>query len=320
VSAANPTFSVVMPLHDKAASVGEAVASVLGQTEPDLELIVVDDGSTDGGAEIALASEDPRVLLLSQANAGAAAARNRGVAAATAPLVAFLDADDRWDPGFLATVRRLAEAHPECGVFATGYRIARPGAAERPAVVRGLPPPPWEGELEDYFAVAAVSDPPVFSSAVAVRREAVVAVGGFPVGVAAGEDLLTWARLAARFPVAYSTGACAVHRRPAGYRPSRRPAPHGEDHVGAGLRALLAARPTPGLRSYLAHWHTMRASIWLRLGEGAEARRDVLAAVGLVGWSAKLAAFAALAALPGPAARAAALAAAAVRGGAGARA
>jgi glycosyltransferase involved in cell wall biosynthesis len=97
-----PLVSVVIPVRDARRYVGEAIASVLGQRERALEVIVVDDGSGDDSVAVVEAVADPRVRLLTQPPAGAAAARNRGVGASSAPYLAFLDADDRWTPAKLA--------------------------------------------------------------------------------------------------------------------------------------------------------------------------------------------------------------------------
>ena len=101
-----PLVSVVVPTKDRAAVLPAAVASVLGQTYPDLELLVVDDGSTDGTADVLaeLAASDPRVRTFHQPNAGVSAARNHGLREAKGRLVAYLDSDNTWVPTFVATM------------------------------------------------------------------------------------------------------------------------------------------------------------------------------------------------------------------------
>src|SRR5579863_4931679 len=105
----HPTVSVVIPTYNYARFLGQAIDSVLAQTCPVKEIIVVDDGSTDDTFNV-LARYGPAVRALKQKNCGPAAARNRGVGIAGGDLIAFLDADDFWMPDKLAKqVRRLKE-------------------------------------------------------------------------------------------------------------------------------------------------------------------------------------------------------------------
>ena len=104
-----PRVSVVVPLYNKEPYIGRALDSILAQTLAEIEVIVVDDGSTDGGAGVVSARRDPRVRLIRQDNAGPGAARNRGVREARADLVGWLDADDSWEPGYLAESVRLLD-------------------------------------------------------------------------------------------------------------------------------------------------------------------------------------------------------------------
>lgn len=104
-------LSVIMPLHDAAPWVGEAIQSVLDHADGLLELLVVDDGSTDDGPRIAAAFGDP-VRVLTQANAGPSAARNRGLADARGQLIGFLDADDLWCADMPDPRRIVLDAEP----------------------------------------------------------------------------------------------------------------------------------------------------------------------------------------------------------------
>ncbi|MDC7784291.1 glycosyltransferase family A protein [Rhodoplanes sp. TEM] len=133
-------ISTVVPLYNAAPFVGEALDSILAQTRPIDEIVVVDDGSTDGGADL-VARHVPAVRLLRQDNAGPGAAVNRGIAAATGDVLAFLDADDLWLPDRVALGAAALAADPDLdGVFGhiTQFRHADMAAA---ALADGVPQP-----------------------------------------------------------------------------------------------------------------------------------------------------------------------------------
>jgi glycosyltransferase involved in cell wall biosynthesis len=229
---------------------------------------VVDDGSSDNGPAAVRALQDARISCVSQVNQGVSAARNHGIALARGELVALLDADDIWQPDFLATVAGLARDFPEAGWFATGYRIQYPDGAPHDNRLRGIPAGFQRGILRDYFQVAMQSDPPVCSSTVAFRRAAIDKVGGFPKGVASGEDLLTWARLAIAYPLAYACETLATFHASGISR-----APDCADPVGLALSSLARNYPDQsGLPAYVGLWFRMQAVKALRLGDRPTAR------------------------------------------------
>ncbi|MFN3301364.1 MAG: glycosyltransferase family 2 protein, partial [Sediminibacterium sp.] len=117
-----PTVSVVIPLYNKGKYIERAISSVLAQTYPPLEIIVVDDGSTDNGPERVLKFNDPRIILIRQENRGPGAARNTGLARAKGKYIAFLDADDEWLPNFLKTgLLMLEDEKANVAAVWTGY-------------------------------------------------------------------------------------------------------------------------------------------------------------------------------------------------------
>lgn len=118
---AGASVSAVIPLYNKRASIVRAVASVLAQSVQDFELIIVDDGSTDESAELVTGIRDKRIKLIRQSNQGPGKARNVGAAASSAPLLAFLDADDEWEPDYLASGVKALTDNPSCVAYVCGY-------------------------------------------------------------------------------------------------------------------------------------------------------------------------------------------------------
>lgn len=208
-----PRATVVIPLYNKAPHVTRAIRSVLSQTEPDFEVIVVDDGSTDDGASIvaALIPLDSRLRLVRQENQGVSAARNRGIAEARSGFISFLDADDEWEPDHLETLLRLREAFPQAGACATAYSYVNTRGKPVPAKFRGIPPAPWEGILPDYFVSVSLGEPPVTGSTAGIPKNVFAQHGLFRVGEKMGEDLDLWGRIALQEPVAFSWRGIAVY-------------------------------------------------------------------------------------------------------------
>lgn len=209
--------TVVIPLYNKSGTIERAVRSVLAQDAGVPQVVVVDDGSTDGSAERVEALRVSSVRVVRQANAGAAAARNRGITEADTPLVAFLDADDEWKPGFLGTVLALRNRCPQARMWATAYEEVAPGGETRGLAFHAVPTDPGGGVIEDFFE-SVCRFPPVCSSNVLVDAGVLEEVGGFPEGEALAEDWDLWARIALRYPVAFSPLVQAVYHRESGDR------------------------------------------------------------------------------------------------------
>jgi glycosyltransferase involved in cell wall biosynthesis len=202
------TISVIIPAWNAERHIARAIDSVLAQTRPAEEIIVVDDGSTDGTAE-AVRAFGTRVQLICQPNGGASVARNTGIAAATGQWIAFLDADDEWLPEKLRlqaerhqqypalqwSFTRLEWARPEWPT----HRLAHPDAA------------PKTGVFEDYLAAYCAG---FFMSTITVmvHRSVFEAVGGFEPGMKRAQDNDLWFRIAYQFPqVGYIPRSLAVY-------------------------------------------------------------------------------------------------------------
>jgi glycosyltransferase involved in cell wall biosynthesis len=182
-------IAIIVPAYNVAPYMRDVLASVIGQTYPHWSAVVVDDGSSDGTAEIAAAFTGVRIKLLRQGNAGVSAARNRGIAASDSDACLFLDADDWLAPDALM---RLAEAlRDSAAVVAAAGSFARvaPSGSTR------VSPRPPGGDLLECLLVRNL-----FANGghLLVRRTAVEAAGGFSTGLSYGEDWEYWTRLALR--------------------------------------------------------------------------------------------------------------------------
>lgn len=201
-------ISVVIPLYNKREHIRRCIESVTQQTVPPHEVIVVDDGSTDGSAE-ELTDYQSTVKVIRQKNSGESAARNTGISAATGELIAFLDADDSWKPWFLEKICRLVKQHPNGGLYALSYEFVTPNSS-RSAQLAGMDSAPWHGEI-NYFRVAAFGDPPVTSSTAVVRKSVFESTGVFPVGKRMGPDGDMWGRIALKYPIILDTTVGATY-------------------------------------------------------------------------------------------------------------
>jgi glycosyltransferase involved in cell wall biosynthesis len=208
-------FSLVIPLYNKAPYIESAIASVLAQTFQDFEIIVLDDGSTDGGADLVAAIADPRVRLFRQANAGVSATRNRGISMANGQWVAFLDADDWHHPEYLQSLVLAQNLHPTVDVVATQY-IPVPGTTV-------VWPPAWRTpatpvaidaiELIEDLPSRWMKGPTFTTSSVCIRTTRLQQMQPcFVVGESHGEDLDMWFRVAEQSPVAWVKRPLVAYR------------------------------------------------------------------------------------------------------------
>ncbi|MFN8062089.1 MAG: glycosyltransferase [Vicinamibacterales bacterium] len=183
-----PGVSVVIPNYNHTRFVRDAIESVLAQTEPALEIVVVDDGSTDDCREVVTAY-GPAVTYVHQANQGLAGARNTGIRAARGELVGLLDADDRWAPSFIASAVARALASPDAAVYYCCAQAMDEAGQELPQVLGGPPVP--SARLYDRLLRANFLIP----STVVLRREPIVEAGLFDSTLRSCEDWDLWLRL-----------------------------------------------------------------------------------------------------------------------------
>ena len=188
-----PFFSVIIPTFDRRDFLDEAVSSVLGQTFRDLELIVVDDGSTDGTKELMDSFVDERLKYMHQANRGVSSARNKGLAAARGSFMAFLDSDDCWTSEKLQRARDYIQDYPDIKVFHTEevwYRKGRLlGQKEKHAKPSG-------GVYRKALPLCCIS----ISTAV-IKKTVLDETGYFDESLEACEDYDLWLRVTSRYDV-----------------------------------------------------------------------------------------------------------------------
>ncbi len=174
---ATPKVSVILPVHNRADVLPRAIGSLLEQELRDWELIVVDDGSTDGSVEVAKSFDDPRITLLGlDQNRGGNVARNAGIRAAKAPLIAFLDSDDRYLPDKLARVSAEFDRSPELDLLVDSFIKVQPPGSRKAEVVRRNP---VINDRETFRTALFTRQLWKATPAITVRREVALKAGLF---------------------------------------------------------------------------------------------------------------------------------------------
>lgn len=178
-------FSVVIPLYNKKSHIQRSVFSVLNQSYGNFELIVVDDGSTDGSLDEIKDINDKRLKIFEKENGGVSSARNFGIKNASADYVAFLDADDEWNLAFLENICEMYRLFPDKGMYATGYRLVD----ENTEIIKVIKNKEQVFKIKDYFQEFLNLRAPVNnSSTTVIKRDLLFTVGLFPEDLKNFED------------------------------------------------------------------------------------------------------------------------------------
>ncbi len=201
-------LSVIVPLYNKEMFIAEAIKSVLSQSHENFELIVVNDGSTDGSLEVVNSISDSRIKVLDQNNQGEGKARNSGIAAANSGLVTFLDADDAWFPDHLETIVMLNKKYPEAGLLSTRIISSRDAKGSETKLSNKF-------QLINYFKEAIECSSIVSSSSSAINLDVVNGEAYFK-SYKFAADGECWIRLASFFPVANADKVTAVYNQDVG--------------------------------------------------------------------------------------------------------
>lgn len=233
-------ISVVMPLYNKERSVAASIDSVLAQNYNDFELIVVNDGSTDMSLNVVKNIRDNRLRIIDRKNGGVSSARNTGIMAARHEYIAFIDADDWWDPAHLQTLTELIyKFRCQAAVFATKFIKTNKG------------PKKTKKHLEEsvflvnnYFKNASRPEELLSSSSFATSKAALIAAGLYNENIQYGEDVDLWYRLLKTQKLAISTKITAHYRTEAENRSGENITPiskrfHRYDFDGAGYYEKL---------------------------------------------------------------------------------
>jgi len=201
----NPLVSVIIPCYNAALTLAETVTSVLEQTYKNVEIIIVDDGSTDNSRDVAV-SFGSRVTYIPKENGGPAGARNLGIRRSRGELIAFLDADDLWLPEKLSKQINFLHAHPDTALLCSAVNRKYENGSTEIKSCSDLP------DSRISF-VRLWQDNPITTSTVVCHREVFTAVGNFDENktIQSVEDYDLWLRIAGTFTVRFLDEPLAVY-------------------------------------------------------------------------------------------------------------
>lgn len=191
-------ISVIIPLYNKGPFILRTLQSVLAQTHREFECIIIDDGSTDDGPAIVRSVQDDRIRLITQINSGVSSARNRGLLSAQHDYCAFLDADDKWDPGYLTKMTQLIAMNPGSGLYFSSHRVINSNGSCTTKATPSIAKPDHQAtfNLFRYFRTFNLYDWALHTSCCIVNRKTAIESGGFDERISYYEDYDLFSRIA----------------------------------------------------------------------------------------------------------------------------
>lgn len=201
-------ISIVIPLYNKAQSISKTIACIQNQTFQDFEVVVIEGWSTDGSLEIIkkLAEEDSRIRVIMQQNRkGVTPARNESIQAARCEKIAFIDADDYWEPTYLETLNRLMDDFPEAGIWGLSHGEM---VDDKKIAGNSILPEKFRGVLENPWRYGCL----YWTSSTGISKKAFEKIGGFDNRIIYGEDIDLWYRLMLEFPCAFENNTLSYYR------------------------------------------------------------------------------------------------------------
>jgi glycosyltransferase involved in cell wall biosynthesis len=286
-----PEVSVIVPLYNKAAHIDRCLDAILGQSFADFELIVVNDGSTDGSEQAVKRRSDPRVRLISQANAGPGAARNHGARLAQSPLLAFLDGDDAWHRDYLKESIERMRTLPDEVVSLTWGMTIFPGAVSTAQrwKERGIPEGVFRATPDTDAGVIIAMLANMLPSSTVIRKPVFEELGGYYAKYRCvySEDAWLYLRLLLRHAAAFDYRPLTLRYEDAselavnlkGARPIE-PFLNDPESVTDGCPATMQ----PLLREVLARRALKTASVYGYWGDWRRSRELMAKFVSLKDW------------------------------------
>lgn len=197
-----PFFSVIIPLYNKEKFIEQTIKSLLNQSFTNFEVIIVNDGSTDGSRSILNNLINDKFVIYDQDNQGVSQARNFGIKQAKGQYIALLDADDLWYNNHLLELKKLIESFPNAGLFCNNYEINYNGKFIKHATFNFN----YGTEcliINDYFKCSIINSV-AWTSSVSFTKKYFTNIGMFNTSLRTGQDIDLWIRFALRYDIAFN--------------------------------------------------------------------------------------------------------------------